>query len=438
MTTKIYIKTLGCEKNTVDSQCAAGLLEASGCVIVDSPEKSDLILINTCGFINDAKKQSIEAIFDHINERKPGQKIAVSGCLSQRYSKELAKEIPEVDFFLGVNDYSRLPEIAKGKVSERVFVNPCAELYEETGPRKIDKSCVSASLKIAEGCNNSCSYCTIPLIRGHYRSRRPGDILSEARRLAQAGVKELNIVAQDVTFYGRDFKKKDMLPKLLKDLCRLDGIEWIRLMYCYEDEISPELIELIKNEAKIVKYIDIPIQHCSDRILKAMKRRSTAAGIRNTINLLRKQISDIVIRSTLITGFPGESAEDFQELCAFVSEMKFDRLGVFAYSREEGTKAAELKPQLREDVKERRRDKIMELQRGISLENNRRYIGRTLRCLVEEKLGDGTYLGRSEYDAEDIDNGVIMASPEKLLPGQFVKVLITDAFDYDLCGEVIE
>ncbi len=437
MTTKVYIKTLGCEKNTVDSQCAAGLLEASGCAVVDDSAMADVILINTCGFINDAKQQSIEVIFDYINERISGQKIVVSGCLSQRYSKELAKEIPEVDFFLGVNDYSKLPEIVKGKASERVFANPCGRVFEETGPRRIDASCVSASLKIAEGCNNICSYCIIPFIRGRYRSRKPEDILAEAKQLVDNGIRELNIIAQNVTYYGRDFKKKNMLLELLQELCKLDKLEWLRLMYCYEDEITPELIELIKKEPKIVKYIDIPIQHCSDKILKAMNRKSTGASIRNTVSLLRKQIQDIVIRTTLITGFPGEDADDFNELYDFVSEMKFDRLGVFAYSQEEGTKAAEMKPQVRQDVKERRRDKIMELQRSISLENNNNYIGRTLRCLVEEDSGDGTYIGRSEYDAEGIDNGVIITSKTELKPGQFVRVLVTDAFDYDLCGEVI-
>lgn len=432
---KVYIETLGCEKNTVDSSCAAGLFEEAGCLITNDPAKADFLMINTCGFINDAKQQSIEAIFNLVGQKSEKQKLIVSGCLSQRYSAELAREIPEVDYFLGVNDYDKLPLIVKGS-AERVNAGACEKVFKEL-PRKPEKSAVSASIKIAEGCNNICSYCIIPFIRGRYRSRRPEDILAEAKMLAANGVKELVVIAQDVTFYGKDFKEKDMLPKLLHDLCQIDGLKWIRLMYCYEDEITPALIETIKNEDKIVKYIDIPIQHCSNKILKAMNRKSTKESIVKTVKLLRKQIPGIVIRTTLITGFPGEQKEEFDELYSFVSDMKFDRLGVFAYSKEEGTKAAEMKPQVRQDVKERRRDKIMELQRSISLENNQKYIGSVQEVLVEEDLKDGTWSGRCSFDAEGIDNGVIIASTKKLRIGSFVKVKINDAFDYDLSGEVI-
>ncbi len=433
---KIFIKTLGCEKNTVDSECAAGILKENGFRVVDDPKTADFLMVNTCGFINDAKVQSIESIFELVNEKTENQKIIVSGCLSKRYSRELSEEIPEVDYFLGVNDYNKLPDIISGKAM-RVNCAEADESFTEL-PRSCKKGSVTASIKIAEGCNNICSYCIIPYIRGRYRSRKPEDILREAKILAECGVKELVIIAQDTTFYGKDFKKKDMLIDLLHELCKIDGIKWLRLMYCYENEITPKLIETIRNEDKIVKYIDIPIQHCSNKILKAMNRKSTHESIEKTIKLLRKQIPDIVIRTTLITGFPGETKEDFNELCDFVSEMKFDRLGVFPYSKEEGTGAAKMKPQVREDVKQRRCDKIMQLQQQISLENNRKYVGQTLDVLVEEDFKNGSYSGRSAYDAEGIDNSVLFFTDKKLKIGQFVKVLIDDAFDYDLSGKVVK
>lgn len=432
---KVYFKTLGCEKNTVDSEYAAGLLKESGCTIVNSPKSADYLIVNTCSFINDAKKQSIEEIFN-LAENKGKRKLIVTGCLGQRYAKELAKEMPEVDYFLGVNDYKKLPMIINGKLSDKVCASDSPNAFEEFGDRVLSTGKISRSIKIAEGCNNICSYCAIPYIRGRYRSRKEKDIISEAKRLADEGCKELVIIAQDVTFYGKDFKKNDLLPKLLKKLCKIDGIKWIRLMYCYEDEITDELIKVIKSEDKIVKYIDIPVQHGSTKILKAMNRKSTKESIEATVNKLRDEIPGIVIRTTLITGFPGETAKEFDELYDFVAKMKFDRLGVFAYSKEEGTKAATMKGQVRSDVKERRRDKIMELQRQISLENNKKYIGNTIEVLVEEIDEDGSYVGRASFDAEGIDNGVIFTSKKKLKVGQFVNVLVTDAFDYDLCGEV--
>ena len=433
---KVYIKTLGCEKNTVDSENAMALLEETGAVQTQDPGEADVIIVNTCGFIHDAKQQSIETIFDRIREKKEGQKLIVTGCLSQRYAEQLAGDIPEVDVFLGVNDYPALQDVVRDMDLSRIIANKAGKEYEEL-PRKFSGS-VSASLKIAEGCNNICTYCAIPYIRGLYRSRRPEYILAEARDLAKQGVEELVIIAQDVTGYGRDFGREDMLPQLLRDLCAISGIRWIRLMYCYEDEITPELIRVIREEPKICKYLDIPIQHSSDSILKAMNRRSTEQSIRSTIQELRKQIPDIVIRTTLITGFPGESKEDFQNLLDFVADMKFDRLGVFPYSKEEGTAAARMKPQIRKDVKERRADRIMALQQRISLENNQKYIGKTLEVLVEEVLPDGSYSGRSAYDAPEIDDGVLFTGPAGIQPGTFVPVTITDAFDYDLSGVCYE
>lgn len=431
--TKVFIKTLGCEKNTVDTEYAAGLLTKAGCKIVSDPDKADVLMVNTCSFINDAKQQSIEDIFELANI-KGNRKLIVSGCLSQRYSKQLSKEMPEVDNFIGVNDYDKIVDIALGKDKTRSYANPCEKTFTELGDRYLSTHPWSRSIKIAEGCNNICSYCAIPFIRGKYRSRKPEDIINEAKKMAKEGCKELVIIAQDVTFYGKDFKKKDMLPDLLHKLCAIDGIKWIRLMYCYEDEITPELIKTIKKEEKIVKYIDIPIQHCSTKILKAMNRKSTKSSILNTIKTLRKEIPGIVIRTTLITGFPGETKEDFNELYDFVNETKFDRLGVFAYSKEENTKAAKMPKQVRTDVKNRRRDKLMELQREISLSNNQKYIGQTLDVIVEEIDEEGAYIGRSIFDAENIDNGVIFTSKKKHKPGDFVKVFINDAFDYDLSG----
>ena len=433
---KVYIKTLGCDKNTWDSEHAAGLLQAAGCSFTDDPSQADVMMVNTCGFIRDAKTQSIDTIFDLINIKTDKQKLIVSGCLSQRYSKELAKEMPEVDLFLGVNDYARLPQIIREE-SSGVFCSPYSRSFEELGERKIGEGCYTAPIKIAEGCNNICSYCAIPFIRGRYRSRKEEDIIAEAEALAKAGCKELVVIAQDVTAYGCDLDGGKTLAGLLRKLCRVEGLAWIRLMYCYEDEITQELIDVIKEEPKICRYLDIPVQHCSDRILASMNRKSTSDSIRLTINNLRKQIPDIAIRTTLITGYPGETAEDFKELLDFVKELKFERLGAFAYSKEEGTAAAKLPKQVRSDVKERRRDRIMEAQRSVSLEHNLALVGRELEVMVDEADAEGSYIGRTRFDAPDIDNSVIFTTGKKHVPGDIVTVRITDAFDYDLTGEEI-
>ena len=437
---KVYIRTLGCEKNTVDSENAARLLIDAGCVIVNEPENADVLLVNTCGFIGDAKKQSVEAIFElnEVKESSGGNKLLiVSGCLTQRYASELEKELPEADYILGVNDYDKLPAIVLGSDVCRVNAGACGSTYKELGSRQILTVPWTRSIKIAEGCANNCSYCIIPKIRGRYRSRREEDVLKEARQLAAEGCKELVVIAQDVTFYGRDLGITDALPKLLRKLSSIDGIKWIRLMYCYEDEITDALIEEIRTNDKICKYIDIPIQHCSDDILKAMDRKSTHETIVDTVTKLRKQIPDIAIRTTLITGFPGERAGQFDELMEFIESMRFERLGAFSYSREEGTKAAEMKGQVRSDVKARRLDRIMSLQQRISLENNTKLIGRELEVLVEEVEDDGTCIGRTYMDAPDIDNSVIFTGKPGTAPGSFAKVKITDAFDYDLSGEEI-
>ncbi len=431
---KVFIDTLGCPKNFNDTQTAKGFLEGAGYETVQDPENADAIIINTCGFINDAKKESIERIFDYCAYKEAGKKIIVSGCLSQRYGNELFEEMPEVDCFLGVNEYERLPEILKTLDSRSKHIT---NSYADVLPRmcrKLDDNCFSSTVKIAEGCNNRCAYCVIPSIRGGYRSKTIEDILEETKQLAAAGCKELILIAQDVTNYGVDLYGEYMLPELLKKLCRIDGIEWIRLMYCYEDRITDELIEVMAEEPKICKYIDIPIQHSSDDVLKAMLRRSTEDSIRNTIARLKARIPDIHIRTTLIIGFPGETDEDYEKLLEFVEEMRFARLGVFAYSQEENTVAGEMQDQIDEEIKEERLTGIMRAQLEISLESNKEKIGKTFKVLVEERDEDGSYIGRTEFDAPEIDNSVLFTSHRQLNAGDFVDVLIEDAFDYDLVG----
>lgn len=439
----VSFKTLGCPKNANDSQFAKGILEHAGYEIADDIINSDIVIVNTCGFINDAKTESIETILDmaeiKITSEKP-KILIVSGCLSKRYFKDLYKEIPEVDIFIGVNEYKSLPQIISKYLEEKkriMEVNQCNKEFDEWEHRKLPENPYTANIKIAEGCNNACAYCVIPSIRGRYRSRKEENILKEAEILAQRGVKELAIIAQDVTEYGKDLYGELRLPALLKKLCKVEGLEWIRLMYCYEDKITDELINTIASEEKICNYIDIPLQHASDKILELMNRKSTNASIRDTITRLRKAIPDIHIRTTFITGFAGEGKQEFDELYDFIEETRFERLGVFAYSKEEGTKGAMLKPQVRSDVKERRKDSIMRLQLGISRQANEAKIGNVFDVMVDEIDEDGAYLGRTRYDAFEIDNSVIFTSKKQLKPGDIVKVKIKDAFDYDLVGDMI-
>lgn len=436
---KIYIETLGCPKNFNDSQVAAGILEKSHYKIVNSPDESDVIMVNTCGFINDAKTESIERIFDMAAYKQEGKKLVVSGCLSQRYGQELYDEMPEVDLFIGVNEYEKLPQLLENLEHRNISCSPCTSGALESLPRKISENPYTATLKIAEGCNNICAYCIIPKIRGRYRSKREEDILKEAQELAEAGCRELILIAQDVTYYGQDLYGELRLAKLLKKLCRIEGIQWIRLMYCYEDRITDELIQVIAEEDKICNYLDIPIQHASDRVLRAMNRRSTAASIAHTLKRLKAAVPDIHVRTTLIVGFPGETEEDFEQLLDFVEREKFARLGVFTYSQEENTTAGEMEDQIDEEVKDERLDAVMRRQIDISLEMNREKIGGIFEVLVEEQDEDGSYIGRTRYDAPEIDNSVIFTSPRALSAGDMVKVQINDAFDYDLVGtEVLE
>lgn len=434
---KIFIETLGCPKNFNDSQAAAGILEQHENQIVKTPEEADVILVNTCGFINDAKTESIERIFDMAAYKEDGKLLVVSGCLAQRYAKELQEEMPEVDLFIGVNEYERLPELleelSKG-VRRGAVCGDCGGGALARYARRLPEHPYSATLKIAEGCDNVCAYCVIPSIRGGYRSKREEDVLAEAEELAAAGCRELILIAQDVTYYGMDLYGELRLAKLLRKLCRIDGIHWIRLMYCYEDRITDELIQTMAEEKKICRYLDIPIQHASDRVLKAMNRRSTAASIADTIRRLKAAMPDIHIRTTLIVGFPGETEEDFDVLTDFIEAQRFARLGVFAYSQEENTPAGEREDQIDEEIKAQRLDHIMRRQLDISLALNREKIGTTLEVLVEEQDEDGSYIGRTAFDAPEIDNAVIFTSARDLAPGDFVQVLVEDAFDYDIVG----
>ncbi len=436
---KVYIETLGCPKNFNDTEVAKGsLCGENDFTLAASPEDADIIMVNTCGFINDAKKESIDKIFEMSAYKHAGKKLVVSGCLSERYSQELFGEMPEVDCFIGVNEYEQLPEIFRNLDMRKNLVGGCIGDTLPRMQRKLDDNPFASTLKIAEGCDNFCAYCVIPSIRGGFRSKRMEDVLAEAEELAAAGCKELILIAQDVTNYGIDLYGAYKLPELLRQLCRIEGIVWIRLMYCYEDRITDELIAVMATEPKICHYIDIPIQHAADTVLTAMNRRSTGASIRTTIRKLREAIPDMHIRTTLIVGFPGETEDDFEALLDFVETMRFERLGVFAYSREEGTPAGEMENQIDEAVKEARLDAIMRRQLEISLAVNEAKIGKTFTVLVEERDADGSYIGRTAYDAPEIDDSVLFTSNRALKAGDFVQVQINDAFDYDLIGVEVE
>lgn len=434
-TKKVYTDTVGCLKNFADTEDAAARLSDAGYVLTDDPQEADFILVNTCGFIEDAKKESIEHIFQMNDLRKPGAKLLLSGCLVQRYANELFKEIPEADGFIGVNSYAHLPSILQKLEGEERFFET-AEAPQEFAPEKrhFDEMPYSATLRIAEGCDNRCTYCIIPKIRGAYRSKPKEAVLQEARTLARAGCRELILIAQNLTDYGIDLPGKPHLAELLQDLCRIEGIAWIRLLYCYDEGITDELISVMAREEKICPYIDIPLQHISARVLKRMNRRSSPDSIRRTLEKLRHEIPDIHIRTTMMVGFPGETEEDFAELMAFAREQKFERLGAFAYSREENTPAYAMPDQVPERVKQDRLDALMQQQMEIARAHNAAMIGKTLAVLVEGREEDGAFRGRSIYDAPDIDETVIFTSDLPLEKGRIVQVKITDAFDYDLAG----
>lgn len=441
---KIHIETLGCPKNDNDSQLFGGRLAQSGHEIIHNAQKADAIIVNTCGFINDAKKESIATILEMARTKRPDAILVVSGCLTQRYGDELYQEIPEADIILGVNDYDKLPTLLSafqaGRRQKYLSQTPNPDDWHF---RRIDGELYRATLKIAEGCDNCCTYCVIPQIRGGYRSRKKEDLLEEATWLAQSGCRELILIAQDVTAYGLDLYGKFVLPELLTELCKIEGIQWIRLMYCYEDRITDELIEVMSNEPKICHYIDTPLQHFSLPVLQAMKRRSTPESILATIHRLRQAMPDIHIRTTFITGFPGESEEDYEKLLELVTTARFERLGVFAYSKEEGTPAGTMKNQIPQRIKDQRREGILLRQIEISREMNENKIGQRLEVIIDEpgepSTGDAdggryTYYGRTRYDAPEIDHTVLVETPHQHQPGDLIFVDITDGFDYDLVG----
>ena len=435
---KIYIDTLGCAKNEYDSQTLCAGLEDKGCVIVSDPEDADILIVNTCGFIDDAKRESIERIFELAQEKGENKKLIVTGCLSQRYHDELVAEMPEVDMFFGVNDYDVIPDIILNTNSSVAPEVHSAQLSLALRKRKFKKGVYSDVLKIAEGCNNACAFCAIPAIRGPYRSKTIEDCLTEARDMAAAGVKELILIAQDTSQYGKDLYGKIMLPELLTELCKVDGIEWIRLQYVYDNGITDELIEVMKNEPKICNYLDIPIQHISNNVLNAMKRRSSGKSIRATIKKLRDNIPDIHIRTTLLVGFPGETEEDIEELLDFIDETKIDRLGAFAFSDEEGTASYDLPGKLDEDTKNARRDMVMEHQLAVSEALNELKVDSVQEVMIDEMADDGLYIGRTRYDAPDIDCEVTVRTDKNHRPGDIIRVRITDAYEYDLEGDEIE
>ena len=457
---KIFIETVGCPKNQEDSEKMAGLLKKSGHEITMQPDEADVIIINTCGFIEDAKRESIETIFNYTHYKELGKQLVVTGCLTQRYPDELAEELPEADAILGVNDYERLPEIVSRHCEQseeirkqNIPVHTKGKPGIFTAPRAALSPRHSSYLKIAEGCSNRCAYCIIPDIRGPYRSVPMESLLDEAGELSAEGCKELILIAQDLTSYGRDLYGNYALADLLKKLCESDktkDIEWIRLLYCYEERVTDELIKVMADEQKILKYMDIPLQHVNDRLLKNMRRSSTKESIRKTIAKLREKIPDIVLRTTFITGLPGETEQDFEELYEFVLETRFDRLGVFAYSPEEGTDAALMPDQVDREISEARRDSLMRLQQQISLEKNRDLVGTVQDVIVDdfedeefnakpaEHEKSCVYVGRTRADAPEIDGSVIFSAPGIAIDdiiGTIVKVRITDAFDYDLAGE---
>ena len=438
---KLLFISLGCDKNLVDSEMMMGLLHDRGYEFTDNEEEADIIVINTCGFINDAKEESINTILEMAKYKENNLKaLIVAGCLVERYKNEILQELPEIDAIVGTTAFDKICDVVDDVLADKKH-NELESINKMCRPdvkRIITTGGYYSYLKIAEGCDKHCTYCSIPMIRGAYRSVPMDELVKEAEYLADNGVKELIIVAQEITVYGKDLYGEKKLPELLHRLCKIPGIQWIRLLYCYPEEITDELIETIRTEKKICHYIDMPIQHASDKILKAMGRRTNNAELRNIISKLRKEIPDICLRTTLITGFPGETEEDHQILLDFIDEMEFDRLGVFTYSPEEDTKAASLDNQVDEEVKLCRKDEIMELPQEISMDKSERLVGKEIEVIIEGKASDeDVYVGRSYMDAPSVDGYVFINSEEELMSGDFAKVRIVKAMEYDLIGDLI-
>lgn len=438
---KIHFISLGCDKNLVDSEMMSGMLAEKGYSFTDDEMQADIIIVNTCCFIGDAKEESINTILEMAQLRESGQikALLVAGCLAQRYREEIQKEIPQVDAILGTMNIDAaadaIDEVLSGNAKNHISDCNSAVIYGRK--RAVSTGGHFAYLKIAEGCDKHCTYCIIPKVRGNFRSVPMEALVREAEELAGAGVKELILVAQETTLYGKDLYGKKSLAKLLHELAGIPEIYWIRILYCYPEEIDEELIAAIKTEKKVCHYLDLPIQHASDRILKRMGRRTNKKELHDMIRRLREEIPDICLRTTLITGFPGETREEHEELMEFVDEMEFDRLGVFTYSPEEDTPAAEMEGQIEEEVKEERRNEIMELQQEIAFELAEKMIGKVVTAMIEGKVADEeAYVARTYKDAPDVDGYIFINTEETFMTGDFVKVLVTGSYEYDLIGEI--
>lgn len=441
MPVKVGLVSLGCSKNLVDSERMLYKLRQRGYQLVTEPGLADVAVVNTCGFIQSAKEEAIETIIELGKLKNDGtlKKIIVTGCLAERYKEETAELFPEADAVIGIGDNKDIVDILDEVLGDERIVHFAPKLDAElTGERIISTLPFFAYLKIAEGCSNCCTYCAIPQIRGKFRSVPIEDVLDEAHWLADNGVTEIVVIAQDTTRYGEDLYGKSMLPELLRSLARINGLKWIRVLYCYPERITDELLDAMAEEEKIVNYLDIPIQHCNEEILRKMNRYGSYKELKSLIEKIRRKIPDIILRTTLITGFPGETEEQFTELSEFVQEMQFDRLGCFPYSQEEGTKAAEFEGQLDDDVKFHRAEMIMNQQMLISSQKNKSFMDKELEVVVEgfDQYGE-CYFGRSRADAPDIDGKIFFTSEKRLNIGNYVKVKIVDTLDYDLIGEVI-
>ncbi|MBS4535992.1 30S ribosomal protein S12 methylthiotransferase RimO [Clostridium sp. D2Q-14] len=441
MSINIAMISLGCSKNLVDSELIMGSLNNEGYKIVDELDKANIIIVNTCGFIDAAKEESINAILEVAEYKKTGicNMLIVAGCLSERYKDTLIKEMPEIDIVIGTGNINEISKIIKEYKNDKIIkVGNIHNDYLEENPRIPLEPGITSYVKIAEGCNNFCTYCIIPKLRGRYRSRKIESIIKESKELVKRGTREIILIAQDTTKYGIDIYGKYMLPKLLDELNKIKDLKWIRILYMYPETFSKTLINSIKNNDKVVNYVDIPIQHISNNILKNMNRKTDKKTITNLINNLRSEIPNIIIRTTLIVGFPGETQKDFDELYDFVNDVKFDRLGVFTYSKEEDTAASKFKNQISDGIKEERRDKLMQLQQQISEKITNEKVGNIYEVIVEEKInGENLYLGRTYMDSPEIDGCVYISSEYSLEINSFKNVKILESYDYDLKGEII-
>ncbi len=441
MAVKVGMVSLGCPKNQMDAELMLAKLEHAGMEIVADAALAQVVVINTCGFIESAKQEAIETILEFAQLKKEGQiqKLIVTGCLAQRYKEELASELPECDAVLGLGANGDIASVVESVMeNETVSSFPSRQCWSLDGDRVLTTPHFFAYMRVGDGCNNCCTYCAIPLIRGRLRSREMTALVAEAKALAQSGVKELILVAQDTTLYGQDLYGESRLPELLEQLCEIDGLEWIRLLYCYPEHISDRLLEVVANQPKIVKYMDIPLQHASGKVLAAMRRTGDRESLTKLIAHIRDVVPGIVLRTTVMTGFPGETEDDFEELCEFLQEARFERLGCFAYSAEEGTKAATMPDQVPQDVKEQRRDIVMQQQDRISQEWLEAQVGKTVTVLVEsfDKYAE-CWFGRTAADAPDIDGKVFFTTEKSVCPGDLVQVEIMDYMDWDLIGECV-